>query len=139
LAAKKRREPMAKHRVLREILRNYVQFKEWVGATGESVIEYAQPIYDDDDNLIGREPITISFWDLQDCLEKLSPRKRQAVYWNVIRDEKQKDVADRMDITTVSVGQYVEQAMLQLAEDYFAETSQGETNAGNETDDRSST
>jgi hypothetical protein len=30
-------------------------------------------------------------------------------------------VAEIMEITTVSVGQYVEQAMLQLSEEYFAE------------------
>lgn len=32
---------------------------------------------------------------------------------------KQKDVADIMGITTVSVGQYVESGFLQIAEEYF--------------------
>ena len=59
-------------------------------------------------------------WDLQGALKNLSARKREAVYYNVILDKKQKDVADIMGITTVSVGQYVEQAMMQLAEEYFA-------------------
>jgi len=53
----------------------------------------------------------------------LSPRKREAVWFNVILDQKQRDVAKKMEITTVSVGQYVEQAMLQLSEHYFADES----------------
>lgn len=63
----------------------------------------------------------LSLLDLQYGLDKLSPRKREAVYLNVIRDMKQKDAAAIMGITTVSVGQYVEQAMIQLAERYFAD------------------
>lgn len=65
--------------------------------------------------------ISLSFWDLQNALVNLSPRKREAVFYNVILDKKQKDVAAIMGITTVSVGQYVEQAMLQLSVDYFPE------------------
>lgn len=64
--------------------------------------------------------VTLSFWDLQGALKHLSPRKREAVFYNVILDKRQRDVAEIMSITTVSVGQYVEQAMLQLSETYFA-------------------
>jgi len=70
---------------------------------------------------IEHKGLTINFLDLQSCLKKLSPRKKQAVFYNVIMDEKQKDVAARMGITTVSVGQYVEQAMLQVAKDLWPE------------------
>ena len=66
--------------------------------------------------------LTVNFVDLQQSLKKLSPRKKQAVYFNVIRDMKQKDVAAIMGITTVSVGQYVEQAMIQVAKDIWPET-----------------
>jgi DNA-directed RNA polymerase specialized sigma24 family protein len=65
--------------------------------------------------------VTISFWDLHRGIKELSPRKREALFYNVILDEKQRDVADRMGITTVSVGQYVEQAVMQLAEQYFTD------------------
>jgi hypothetical protein len=68
--------------------------------------------------------VTISFWDLHDGLKALSARKREAFFWNVLMDKKQKDVAKLMGITTVSVGQYVEQACLQLAERYFGEDCQ---------------
>ena len=38
-------------------------------------------------------------------------------------DKRQEDVAEQMNITTVSVGQYVKQACLQLSEYYFADMS----------------
>ncbi len=62
----------------------------------------------DEDGGIHKETISISFWDLHRGIKELTPRKREALYWNVIRDQKQKDVAARMGITTVSVGQYVD-------------------------------
>jgi hypothetical protein len=72
------------------------------------------------DHVIYRGDVGISFWDLHRGITELSPRKREALFYNVILDWKQRDVAERMGITTVSVGQYVEQACLQLAEEYFA-------------------
>lgn len=81
----------------------------------------------------GSVKVTLSFWDLQGALKDLSPRKREAVFYNVILDKKQKDVAAIMGITTVSVGQYVEQAMIQLSEKYFAnmEIESDEKSSGN--------
>lgn len=37
----------------------------------------------------------------------------------MVQDMKQREVADIMGITTVSVGQYVEAAVMQLAQEYF--------------------
>ena len=131
----KRTEKIPVHRILREVYRHYYEFEEYVSHTGNHVIDYAYPIYDEgpDGEPVGepvdRVPISISFFDLREAIEDptvLSERKRQAVLLNVIRDMKQKDVAKLMGITTVSVGQYVEQAMLQLAEDQFSEILQGE-------------
>ena len=118
---KKRKVPQPRHRVLREIYRHYLEFRDLVSSTGESVFEHGEFLYDEDGEIVGKRHITISFWDLHNALHKLSDRKRQAVFYNVILDQKQKDVAKTMKITTVSVGQYVEQAMIQLAEKYFAE------------------
>jgi DNA-directed RNA polymerase specialized sigma24 family protein len=83
------------------------EFRDIFQNTGKHVIEYGT--------------ITISLWDLQDGLKDLAPRKREAVFYNVILDKRQKDVAEIMGITTVSVGQYVESAMIQLAAKYFTE------------------
>lgn len=94
-------------RILKEVYRHYIDFQDFASREGKYFITYG--------------PITLSLLDLQFGLDKLSPRKREAVYLNVIRDMKQKDAAAIMGITTVSVGQYVEQAMIQLAEQYFAE------------------
>lgn len=113
---------MPKHRILREIYRHYTELKAFVAANGgDKVITHTYPVYDEDGEILGKETVDISFWDLHDSLDVLSDRKREAVYLNVILDWKQKDVAQKMGITTVSVGQYVEQAMLQLAKNYFAE------------------
>ncbi len=117
-------EPMQKHRILREIYRHYYEFEAYVSATGKHVIEHSQTVRDENENIVERLPVTISFYDLKDAIldpKVLSERKRQAVMLNVIRDLKQKDVAEIMGITTVSVGQYVEQAMIQLADTYFVE------------------
>jgi hypothetical protein len=96
-----------KQRILKEVYRHYLDFQDHASRTGQFFLEYG--------------PITLSLFDLQYGLDKLSPRKREAMYLNVIRDLKQKDAAAIMGITTVSVGQYVEQACIQLAERYFAE------------------
>jgi hypothetical protein len=104
-----------KHRILREVYRHYIDFRDFCSREGKYFIEYG--------------PITISLVDLQYGVSSLSNRKLEAFYYNVIRDMKQKDVAAIMDITTVSVGQYVEQAMLQLSERYFAEVTDEEIEA----------
>ena len=91
-----------KHRVLRETLRHYLEFRAYCTSHGVWEIE--------------SQGVRINFLDLRDCLAGLSKRKKEAVYWNVIRDYKQKDVAEIMEITTGSVNQYVEQGMLQIAQ-----------------------
>jgi DNA-directed RNA polymerase specialized sigma24 family protein len=119
--SKKLTAPIPRHRILREVYRHFTEFKAIVAATGESVFEHGYFIYDKEGNVVDREMVTISFWDLHDALKELSDRKREAVFYNVILDRKQRDVAKEMGITTVSVGQYVDQAFLQLAERYFAD------------------
>lgn len=109
------------HRILREVYRNFRQFQEFVSATGKDVIDHAYPVEDPETGEVRKIEITISYSDLLDRLNELSDRKREAVMYNVIMDMKQRDVAEIMKITTVSVGQYVDTAMEQLAESYFAE------------------
>lgn len=117
-------EPIPLHRILREIYRRYPEFHDHVMRTGTHVIDHSYFTYEEDGKTIKEKiEVTISFYDLRDGLNKLSKRKREAVFFNVIMDWKQKDVAQRMGITTVSVGQYVEQAMIQLSVDYFPEKS----------------
>jgi DNA-directed RNA polymerase specialized sigma24 family protein len=118
-----------KHKIIREAYRHYLTFEQYVTDTGKDVIEYAVPKEQDSDEFVS---VTISFTDLQRALKQfngelqkegtvLSKRKEQAFYLNVIRDLLQRDVADIMGITTVSVGQYVEQGMQQLCDYYFGE------------------
>lgn len=127
MAGKKKTTKFQPHRILREVYRHYYEFEGYVAASGNHVIDHQVRLYDEDENEIDRIPITISFFDLRDGLKPqneggvLSDRKLQAVMLNVIRDLKQRDVAEAMGITTVSVGQYVEHAMEQLAKTYFPE------------------
>jgi len=116
--------PIPKHRILRELYRNYPKFKELFKLNGTDVIDHSYYYYDEAGDR-HKDTVTISLWDLQGALKELSTRKREAVFYNVILDKKQKDVAEIMGITTVSVGQYVEQAMMQLAEEYFIESFKG--------------
>lgn len=125
------RAPIPLPLVLRETYRHYLEYRELVmsptqtstdrGITNSSVacdhgvIDYGYHIYDEDDKIKDKVLITLSFWDLHGSLKRLSARKREAVFYNVILDWKQKDVAERMGISTVSVGQYVQAAMEQLA------------------------
>ena len=101
-------------RVLREVLRHYSEFRELVMNGGDHIIEYSYVLEDG-----SKETIAFSFWDLHRGIKKLAPRKREALYWNVIQDQKQRDVAKRMKITTVSVGQYVQNACEQLLRHHF--------------------
>lgn len=105
-----------KHRYLREAVRRYDELESLFVQTGQSVVR-------------GPDGIEICFLDLKDCLKKLSPRKKEAIYYNVICSMKQKDVAKIMGITTVSVGQYVESGFLQIAEEYFGEETEGDNNS----------
>ncbi len=106
------------HRVLREILRHYLEFRELVANGGDHIIEHSYLVPDEEGG-VGKETISVSFWDLHRGIKELAPRKREALYYNVILDQKQKDVAARMGITTVSVGQYVEAAVRQLSTHHF--------------------
>lgn len=133
MSSETQKKSMPKHRILREIYRHYTELKAFVTAYGgDKLISHSYIVYDDEGKAIGKEDIDISFWDLHHSLEVLSDRKREAVHLNVILDWKQKDVAEKMGITTVSVGQYVEQAMLQLAKIYFVEDKKNEEYAGKE-------
>jgi DNA-directed RNA polymerase specialized sigma24 family protein len=114
-------EPIPPHRVLREALRHYTEYKALVTMNGSNhVIKHGYRVYPEEGDPY-KVQISISFWDLHRGIKDLSPRKRQALFYNVILDWKQKDVAKKMNITTVSVGQYVEQAVIQLADKYFEE------------------
>ena len=119
-----REDEIPKHRVLREVFRHYLEFRDLMNKDGTHVIEHGYWV-EEPDGTRRKVDITISLWDLQRGVSELSDRKKEAFFYNVILDKKQKDVAKIMGITTVSVGQYVEQAMRQLSEQYFAEDNDG--------------
>lgn len=130
---------MPEHRVLREIFRHYTEFRDYVGQGNSPVLEHTYlvpvegvpsecpecPRTSKEHEALGMEcvycggrmkrvSVSFNFWDIHRGLKDLAPRKREAVLWNVIYDQKQKDVAKKMGITTVTVGQYVEHAFRSL-------------------------
>lgn len=96
-----------RYKVLEDVYRHYLDFQDFYMRTGQHIIE--------------AHGLTISFLDLKDQLDKLSPRKREAFLYNVIYDERQEDVAERMKIASVTVGQYVLASSQQIARSYFSE------------------
>lgn len=104
---KKLKTEVMKHRILREVYRHYIDFEDFYKRTGQHVIEH--------------NGISISFLDLKYDLNKLSKRKKEAFFYNVILDQKQEDVAKIMGITTVTVGQYVEAACIILSKRHFSD------------------
>jgi DNA-directed RNA polymerase specialized sigma24 family protein len=115
-----RTEKIPLHRILREIYRHYLEFRELFISTGESVFQHGYFV-EHEDGSKERVMVSISFWDLNNALKDVAPRKREAMFYNVILDKRQEDVAKIMGITAVSVGQYVEAACVQLAKNYFSE------------------
>lgn len=132
------------HRILREIFRHYTEFREYVAQGNDPILEHTYLVPAEGEEAqcsknpqakkshtalkmrcvhcgakMNRVSVSFNFWDLYRGLKELAPRKREAVLWNVIYDQKQKDVAKKMGITTVTVGQYVEFAMLQLVNSHI--------------------
>src|SRR3954470_6474197 len=87
-------KPILLHRVLREVLKHYSVFETLCSQTGDYEISHQGDKF--------------TFLDLKGCLKNLSQRQMDAVFWFVIQDEKQKVVAERLGISTVTVGQYCE-------------------------------
>lgn len=109
-------EPIPIDKVLREIYRHYPEYKTYVGNTGKHILDHSYYLYaEDQETVIGKVTCEFSFWDLNGSLKGLSKRKKEAFFYNIIMDMKQKDVADIMGITTVSIGQYVAFSALELS------------------------
>ena len=98
---------VSKHRILREVVRSYLTFESDCAQEGAFMWTI--------------NGVEVNFLDLQNCLKNLSKRKKEAVFYNVVLDMKQKDVAKIMGITTVSVGQYVDAAFQQIAKEFWPE------------------
>lgn len=115
-----------KAEIIKEAYRHYDTWQNLIaygdGKSGHvsDVLTYHIPKEPGSDELV---PIVISFHDLQRAWDnvKLAPRKKEAFELNILQDMLQREAADIMGITTVSVGQYVNQAASQLAEWYFAD------------------
>lgn len=110
-----------RHKILKEVYRHYFDFKDYVARTGQDVINYA---VETEPGSMEYVPISISFSDLENSMSginDLAPRKKEAFVYHILQDLKQKEVGQKMGITTVSVGQYVDAAVAQLSKGYFSD------------------
>lgn len=111
---------LKRHRILREVIRDYLSLKAQTLEEGQWEIHlHDLPSWCSEEWDSSITEFSINFNDLKNCLASLSARKKEAVFYNVILDMKQKEVAKIMGITTVSVGQYVDQAMVQIAKEMW--------------------
>ena len=147
-----------KHKILRNVYRNYISFKDHVTYRRDKGDEefitagtHADdcPFWERIDPKVPKNkrnlkapctcgfleegPLMLSLSDLKYGIEQLAPRKKEAFFYNVILDWSQDETAKKMGITTVSVGQYIDAACDQLAQRYFAEDNPKpkDTNTGN--------
>lgn len=107
--------PQLTKKILREALKHYSDFRELVAAEGESksVIEY--------------RGYRICFFDLEQGIEKLSKRQKEALFLHVIRDLSEKDTAQLMGFKKWStpVQQYTDRALEKLLK-YHQDLEEGE-------------
>lgn len=95
--------------VIRELFRHYESIRDHRRTeTGKDVFSHKG--FD----------FAVSELDLKD-LNLLTPRQKEAFYFNIVLDMKQREVAELLGISTVSVGQYVQAASERLAAHYFPE------------------
>lgn len=94
-------------KIIRELYRHYLDFKDYCAYRGKYYVNYG--------------PFSLNIVDLQEGVNELPQKQKEAFFYNVILDLRQEDVKKIMGITTVSVGQYVESACRKLAARYFTD------------------
>lgn len=112
------KEELPPHRFLREILRHYLEFRDFVAQGNDHVIEHSYLVRDPDGRL-KKVTMSFSFWDLHRGISELPPRKKEALFYNIILDKKQKDVAEIMKISTVSAGQYCDLGLKAIVDQFY--------------------
>jgi len=108
----------ATEKVLREVLRHYIEFRQLVQNGGDHVIEHSYEVKDETGK-VTKHTIAFSFWDLHRGIKELAPRKREALFWHVIMDYTQRDAGAKMHIGGSSVVQYVDSACKELLKHHF--------------------
>jgi len=114
----KRWEPYV---IVREALRHHGELRSLIELQAIDVFEHSYIVYNEDGTPKEKINVTLSYSDLFAGAKKLSTKKREALYLNVIRDFKQEKVAEIMGCRTATVAQYIRNACEILAEHYFNE------------------
>jgi DNA-directed RNA polymerase specialized sigma24 family protein len=118
-------EPIEPWEIIRECLRHYTEFRRFAATDKnrhdslQGVIEHTYQTYDEDDNVIQKYTFTISLWDLFDGMNKISKRKREALWYHIILDKSQKECETILGIKQATIGQYCSQSLIKLANVYL--------------------
>lgn len=91
-----------------------------VGGTDRAINSQESGLVD----TLSYDGIDINYFDMLTALSKINDiplKKREAFYLNVILDMKQKDVAQKMGVSPVTIGQHVTSVCRALEEVYFAD------------------
>lgn len=117
-----RYERIPKYIIVKETLRNYTKFRRHATLIEQShshydgTISHSYVVYNKDGTPKEKITIEISFWDLLRGIKKISPRKREALWYSIILDKKQEEVGKIMGCRPVTCGQYANSACQQLAD-----------------------
>lgn len=106
------------HIFLREMLRHYIEFREYVAQGNDHIIEHSYLVRTVDGR-IKKVTMSFSYWDLHRGIKELPPRKKEALYYNIILDKKQKEVAELMGISPVSAGQYCDLGLKAIVNQFY--------------------
>ncbi len=100
------------------MLRHYLEIRDYVAQGNDHIIEHSYLCYALDGR-VKKVTMSFSFWDLHRGLNELPLRKKEAIFYNILLDKKQKEVADIMGISTVSAGQYCDLGLRSIVDSFY--------------------
>jgi DNA-directed RNA polymerase specialized sigma24 family protein len=108
-------------KIVKEALNNYTTWRRHIAICQQSHTHYdgtlchTYIVYNEDRTPKEKVTVEMSFWDLLRGIEKISPRKREALWYGVILGKTQEEAGKIMGLRSVTVGQYSNAAAMELA------------------------
>ncbi len=116
------------YKLIEDTLRQYTQFRSLFSdgeGGGTHIIEHSYLVYNPDGTVKEKVTVVLSLFDLFQGVEKLSPRKREAIWWIAINGHTQDEVGQIMNCRAVTCGQYLKAGCVQLAKEIYKEEVEG--------------
>jgi DNA-directed RNA polymerase specialized sigma24 family protein len=111
------------YKIIREALRHYAEYRHHFRAHGQigDVFSHTYIVYNDDAEPQEKVTVTLCYSDLLRCAKQLPQKKREALWYNIVLDKSNDEVASIMKCQTQTISQYVRSACEFLAEGYWNE------------------